>query len=66
MTVEEGRQVIDQKNADGQIEGESSRNGSHGRSAPTKERRCGGCGRTGHNARTCQIVVAISEEEQSD
>ncbi|KAG6998152.1 hypothetical protein FocnCong_v013463 [Fusarium oxysporum f. sp. conglutinans] len=66
MTVEEGRQVINQMNADGQVEGESLRNGGHGRSAQTKERRCGGCGRTGHNARTCQIVVAISEEEQSD
>jgi hypothetical protein len=66
MTVEEGRQVIDQVNANGQVEGESSRNGGHGRSAQTKERRCGGCGRTGYNVRTCQIVVAISEEERSD
>jgi hypothetical protein len=66
MTVEEGRQFIDQMNADGQVKGKSSKNGGYGRSAQTKERRCGGCGRTGHNARTCQIVVAIFEEERSD
>jgi hypothetical protein len=51
---------------DTQVEGESSRSGGQGRSAQTKERHSGGCGKTGHNARTCQIVVAISVEEYSD
>jgi hypothetical protein len=63
MTVDEGRRAIDEMNANGQVEGESSRSGGQGRSTQTKERHCGGCGKTGHNARTCQIVVAISGEE---
>jgi regulator of replication initiation timing len=66
MIVDEGRQAIDEMNADGQVEDESSRSGCQGRSTQTKERRCGGCGKTGHNARTYQIVVAISGEEYSD
>jgi hypothetical protein len=66
MIVGEAREVIDQMNIDGQVEGESSRSGGQGGSARPRERRCGGCGKTGHNARTCQIVVAISEKEYSN
>ncbi|KAJ0129330.1 Uncharacterized protein HZ326_27568 [Fusarium oxysporum f. sp. albedinis] len=66
MTVGEAREAIDQMNVDGQVEGESSRRGGQGGSGRPRERRCGGCGKTGHNARTCQIVVARSEEEYSD
>ena len=66
MIVGEAREVIDQMNIDGQVEGESSRSGGQGGSARPRERRCGGCGKTGHNARTCQIVVVISEEEYSN
>jgi hypothetical protein len=33
MTVEEGRQVIDQMNADGQVKGKSLKNGGYGMSA---------------------------------
>ncbi|KAJ3453706.1 hypothetical protein MRS44_017953 [Fusarium solani] len=66
MTVGEAREAIDQMNVDGQVEGESSRRGGQGGSGRLRERRCGGCGKTGHNARTCQIVVAMSEEEYSD
>jgi hypothetical protein len=66
MTVGEAREAIDQMNVDGQVEGESSRRGGQGGSGRPRERRCGGCGKTGHNARTCQIVVAMSEEEYSD
>jgi hypothetical protein len=62
MIVGEAREVIDQMNIDRQVEGESSRSGGQGGSARPRERRCGGCGKTGHNARTCQIVVVISEE----
>ncbi|KAJ3455278.1 hypothetical protein MRS44_013878 [Fusarium solani] len=66
MTVGEAREAIDQMNVDGQVERESSRRGGQGGSGRPRERRCGGCGKTGHNARTCQIVVAMSEEEYSD
>jgi hypothetical protein len=62
MTVDEGREAIDQMDVDAQVGGESSRIGGQGRSAQAKERRCGSCGKTGHNARTCQIVVAVCKE----
>jgi hypothetical protein len=32
----------------------------------TRARRCGRCGETGHNARTCQIIIDTSEEENSE
>ncbi|PQM43465.1 hypothetical protein VC83_09592 [Pseudogymnoascus destructans] len=32
----------------------------------TRARRCSKCGGTGHNARTCQIVIDTSEEEDSE
>jgi hypothetical protein len=66
LTVREAREVIDHMNVDRRVEGASSTSGGQGGSARPRERRCGGCGKTGHNARTCQIVVAISEEEFSD
>jgi hypothetical protein len=53
MTVEEGRQVIDQMDVDGQVVAESSRSGGQGRSARPGVRHCGICGKPVHNARTC-------------
>ncbi|ENH64067.1 hypothetical protein FOC1_g10004334, partial [Fusarium oxysporum f. sp. cubense race 1] len=64
--VGEAREVINQMNIDGQVEGELSRSGGQGGSARPRERRYGGCGKTGHNARIYQIVVTISEEEYSN
>ena len=34
-----------------------------GQGVQLRIRHCGNCGETGHNARTCQIVVETSEEE---
>ncbi|KAI8416172.1 hypothetical protein FOFC_02490 [Fusarium oxysporum] len=65
MTVEEGRQVIDQTDVDAQAVAGPSRSGGQGGPARRKERRCRACGKTGHNVRTCQIVVAMSLEEYS-
>jgi hypothetical protein len=66
LTVRKAREVIDHMDVDRRVEGASSTSGGQGGSARPRERRCGGCGKTGHDARTCQIVVAISEEEFSD
>jgi hypothetical protein len=66
MTVGEGRDVIDQKDVDAQMVAELSRSGGRGRSELARDRRCRACGKTGHNTRTCQIDVRISEEEYSD
>ena len=60
MTLDEGREVIDQKDVDMQVVAESSRSGGQGGSARLKERRCRTCSKTGHNARTYQVVIGIS------
>jgi FtsZ-binding cell division protein ZapB len=65
MTVEEGRQVIDQMDIDAQVVAESSRSGGQGRSARPGVRRCGICSKPGHNTRTCQVVIKTSREEYS-
>ena len=66
MTAEKGRQAIDQLHVDAQVAVESSRSGGQGRSAQPKERRCGVCGKLGHNIRTCQVVINTSGEEYSN
>ena len=66
MTVDEAREAIDQMDVDIQVRAESSRSGGRGRSARPKEARCGICGKAGHNRRTCQIVIEVSREEESN
>jgi hypothetical protein len=66
MTLDEGREAMDQKDVNTQLVAESSRNHSQRGSARPKERRCGICSKTGHNARTCQVVIEVSGEEYSD
>jgi hypothetical protein len=66
MTVEEGRQAIDQMDVDAQVVAESSRRDRQGRSARPGVRHCGVCGKPGHNARTCQVVIETSGEEYSE
>ncbi|ENH67784.1 hypothetical protein FOC1_g10001255 [Fusarium oxysporum f. sp. cubense race 1] len=65
MTAEEASQVIDQMDVDAQVVAELSRSGGRGRSVGPGVRRCGVCGKTGHNARTCQVVIEASGEEHS-
>ena len=51
---------------DTQVVAESSRSGGQGRSARPGSRRCGVCGKAGHNARTCQVVPESSGQEYSE
>jgi hypothetical protein len=66
ITVEEASQVIDQMDVDTQVVAESSRGSGQGRSVRPGNRRCGVCGKVGHNARTCQVVIETSGEEYSE
>jgi hypothetical protein len=66
MTVGEARDLIDQMDVDTQVVAESSRSGGQGRSARLGVRRCGICGKAGHDARTCQVVIETSGEEYSE
>lgn len=66
ITIEEGRQAVDQMNGDGHVEGESSRSSRQRRPVLPGVRRSGVSDKTGHNARRYQIVVSVSGEECSD
>jgi hypothetical protein len=60
ITVQEASQAIDQMDVDAQVVAELSRNGARGRAERPGGRRCGVCGKSGHNARTCQVVIETS------
>jgi hypothetical protein len=66
MTIEEGRTQIDQLNVNAQVVAESSRNSSQGSSIRPRVRRCRVCGKTRHNARTCQEEIQVSGDKYSD
>lgn len=65
-TIGESSQVIDQMDVDTQVAAESSRSGGRGKSVGPGIRHCGICGKTGHNARTCQEVIEVTENEDSN
>jgi hypothetical protein len=66
ITIQEASQVIDQIDVNTQVQAETSRSGGQGRSVGPGVRRCGICGKSGHNARTCQVVIKTSGEEYSE
>jgi hypothetical protein len=66
MTIDEAREAIDQMGVDIEVQAESSRSGGLGGTAQPREGRCGICGKAGHNRRTCQIVIEVSREEESN
>ena len=62
MTFAEGQALQDQKDVEEQVKQEVRR--SRGRTAPdeTRIRRCSACGKSGHNARTCEIIVKTGDK----
>jgi hypothetical protein len=66
MTIQGGQDLIDQIDVDTQVVAESSRSRGQGSSARPRVRRCGTCGKTGHNARTCQEGIEASGDEYSN
>ena len=60
LTVQDGQDLLHQKCVDRKVQQEMRRNGGPGRGAPGRERRYGACGKTGHNARTCQVDEGMS------
>ena len=66
LSFQDGQALVDQKDVNGQIEQEIHENGGRRRRVETRERRCGRCGNTGHNARTCEKDVDTSSEEESE
>jgi hypothetical protein len=66
LTVQDAQDVLDQRSADEQVQQEMRHHGGPGRGAPGRERRCGACGKTGHNARTCQKDEEMSNVYSSE
>ena len=66
LTVREGQDIQRQNEVDAQIQEEMSRKSGRKGRTETKARRCGVCGKTGHNSRTCQIDVETSQEDDSE
>jgi hypothetical protein len=66
LTVQESQDLQAQAEVEEQVQQETRAQGGRKKRDETRQRRCGTCGKTGHNARTCQEVVETSEEEYSD
>jgi len=66
LTVKDARNILAQKEIKVSIAEDRHQN-SRGRSEGSQRiRRCGNCGKTGHNARTCQVDLEMSEESNPE
>lgn len=66
LSVQDARDLREQMDVDSQVKDEMQARGGRKARVETRGRRCGVCGQTGHNARTCTVDVETSEEEDSD
>ena len=60
LTVEDAHDILAQEEVDKQIRRDKRSGGGCQNEGQSGARRCGNCGKTGHNARTCQEDVDIS------
>ena len=66
LIVGDGQDLLAQKDVDEQLEEETRKNDGRRRRSEPGVRRCGTCGKTGHNARTCKEDVETSGESSSE
>ncbi|KAL0941325.1 transposase [Colletotrichum truncatum] len=66
LTISTGEDIQSQREADTQLQEETRRSSGRKVRSETTHRRCGVCGNTGHNARTCQFIKETSEEQESE
>ena len=66
LTVRDAQDVIDQRDVDQQVEQERRVSGGRTRGGEPTQRRCGTCGKPGHNARTCQEDEEMSNVYSSE
>ena len=66
LTVKKGQDLLAEKEGNGKQSQLPAAGGSCRKRVKTKGRKCGICGKSGHNARTCQEVEETSSEEESD
>jgi len=63
LTIEDAQRLVAQKEGNKEGLGERSAEGGASEARPSTSRRCGGCGKAGHNIRTCQEVEEATSEE---
>jgi hypothetical protein len=60
LTIEDAHNILAQDEVDKQIRRDKRSRGGRQNKGQSGARRCGNCGKTGHNARTCQEDIDIS------
>ena len=63
LTIEDAQRLVAQKEGNKEGLGERLAEGGASEARPSTLRRCGGCGKAGHNIRTCQEVEEATSEE---
>ena len=63
---QEAQDLQDDRDVREQVKQETRASTGRKQRVETRGRRCGNCGATGHNARTCDIIGEVSEEEDSE
>ena len=66
LSVQDGQDLQGEKDGSNAIEHDTVEERSPRKRVATGRRRCGKCGKPGHNARTCEADVDMSNEEDSD
>ena len=66
LTVEDAHDVLAQREVGEQIQHDKRSGEAFQNEGKSTGRRCGTCGKTGHNARTCQVVVDVSSSSDSE
>ena len=66
LSQQEAQDLQDKRDVARQVEQEIKASSGRKPREETRARRCGNCGETGHNARTCQIIIETSEEDNSE
>ena len=61
LTAEDARDCLAQKEVEEQLAQNTRENRGRDRERSATVRRCGNCGKPGHNARTCQFEAAMSD-----
>ena len=66
LSVGDALELLEQKEAGRQQSGRKSTEGGVAQAGLSALRRCGRCGQTGHNVRTCQVAEETSDEDELD
>ena len=66
LSQQEAQDLQDERDLVQQLKQEMQASSGRKAREETRARRCGNCGEPRHNVRTCQIVIEMSREEDSE